>query len=160
MNQITLKGIIDEDFINYRIPSMTLMFPKCSFKCGTEYCQNSSLSKSPDITLDIADLCKRYINNTITHAIVCQGLEPFDSFSELQDLIWYLRDIYYCSDDIVIYTGYDKDEIKDKLETLLYYSPQNIIIKFGRYIPDQNTHYDPILGVNLTSNNQYAERIS
>ena len=35
----------------------------------------------------------------------------------------------------------------------------NIIIKFGRYIPNQKPHYDEVLGVNLASDNQYAERI-
>lgn len=33
-------------------------------------------------------------------------------------------------------------------------------LKFGRYIPNQTPHYDSILGVNLASDNQYAERIS
>ena len=40
MSEIILKGIIDEDFVNYRVPSMTLMFPKCSFKCEKEYGEN------------------------------------------------------------------------------------------------------------------------
>ena len=36
----------------------------------------------------------------------------------------------------------------------------NIIIKYGRYIPNQPSRYDSILGVTLASDNQYAERIS
>ena len=36
---------------------------------------------------------------------------------------------------------------------------KNIIIKYGRYIPDQEPHYDEVLGVNLASDNQYAERL-
>ena len=36
----------------------------------------------------------------------------------------------------------------------------NIIIKFGRYIPNKQSHYDNILGVNLASDNQYAVKIS
>ena len=35
----------------------------------------------------------------------------------------------------------------------------NIIIKFGRYIPNQQSHFDIVLGVNLASDNQYAERL-
>ena len=35
----------------------------------------------------------------------------------------------------------------------------NIIIKYGRYIPDQEPHQDEVLGVRLASNNQYAERM-
>lgn len=155
---ITLKGIIDEDFVNYRVPSMVLIFPFCSFKCGTKYCQNSSLAKDKDITISIDNVCDRYINNTITEAIVCQGLEPFDSWDELESLISHFRKNKLCNDEIVIYTGYEKDEIIDKINYLkdIYI---NIIIKYGRYIPNQNQHFDQILGVNLASNNQYAERI-
>ena len=36
----------------------------------------------------------------------------------------------------------------------------NIIIKFGRFIPNQQSHYDAVLGIKLASSNQYAERIS
>lgn len=36
----------------------------------------------------------------------------------------------------------------------------NIIVKFGRYTPNQDGHYDDVLGVHLASNNQYAERIN
>jgi len=46
----------------------------------------------------------------------------------------------------------------DKLTLLSQY--KNVIIKFGRFIPNQEPHYDEILGVNLASNNQYARRIS
>lgn len=159
MSEIILKGIIDEDFVNYRVPSMTLMFPKCTFKCGAEYCQNSALVKSDNITVDIGDLCKHYINNPITEAIVCQGLEPFDSWDELYELIWTLRIHFDCHDDIVIYTGYNRNEIKDKIEELQRLA-SNIVIKFGRFVPNQESHYDEILGVKLASDNQYAERIS
>ena len=36
----------------------------------------------------------------------------------------------------------------------------NIIIKFGRFKPNQKSHYDDVLGVNLISDNQYGEKIS
>jgi hypothetical protein len=36
----------------------------------------------------------------------------------------------------------------------------NIIVKFGRYIPDNKPHFDEVLGVNLASPNQYAKKIS
>ena len=159
---ITLKGIIDEDFVNYKVPSMTLMFPHCNFKCDKEYgqplCQNSQLILEPDIVIDIASVCKRYIQNPITHAIICQGMEPFDSYKELIHLVYELRIRNNCDDPIVIYTGYNKQEITDKLVTLSLYS--NIIIKFGRYVPNKKTRYDEVLGVKLASDNQYAEKIS
>ena len=37
---------------------------------------------------------------------------------------------------------------------------ENIIIKFGRFIPNQGKHFDEILGIWLSSDNQYAEEIS
>ena len=159
---ITVKGIMDEDFVNYKFPSMTILFPHCSFKCekdGSNFCHNSTLVNEKDIRVLIKDLYCRYINNPITHAIVCQGLEPFDSWEELNGLLFHFRIHQECLDPIVIYTGYNKDEISDQIEFIKkMYS--NIIIKFGRYIPNQEKHYDDVLGVYLASDNQYAEKIT
>lgn len=152
-----IKGLISEDFVNYKKPSMTIMFPYCiGFKCGAEYCQNSPLANGENIELSITDIVSRYINNPITESIVMQGLEPFDSWEDLLEIVMQLRN--KCSDDIVIYTGFNKEELIDKIDKLSQYN--NIVIKFGRFIPNQEKHYDEILGVYLTSNNQYAERIS
>lgn len=151
-----IKGLITEDFVNYKKASMTIIFPYCTFKCGKDYCQNSSLAKTPIIEISIDDLVNRYINNPITEAVVMQGLEPFDSWNDLKEFVQKLRE--YNNDDIVIYTGYNKDEVSKYIKELSVYP--NIIIKFGRYIPNQDGHYDDVLGVYLISNNQYAERIS
>ena len=151
-----IKGLITEDFVNYKKASMTIIFPYCTFKCGKDYCQNSSLAKSPIIEISIDDLVNRYINNPITEAVVMQGLEPFDSWNDLKEFVQKLRE--YNNDDIVIYTGYNKDEVIEYVKELSIYP--NIIVKFGRYIPNQEKHYDDVLGVYLASNNQYAERIS
>ena len=151
-----IKGLITEDFVNYKKASMTIIFPYCTFKCGKDYCQNSSLAKSPIIEISVDDLVNKYINNPITEAVVMQGLEPFDSWNDLKEFVQKLRE--YNNDDIVIYTGYNKDEVSKYIKELSVYP--NIIIKFGRYIPNQDGHYDDVLGVYLISNNQYAERIS
>lgn len=156
MSMITLKGIIDEDFVNYKVPSMTLMFPKCNFKCGKELCQNNTLINSPDITIPALAIYQRYSRNDISSAIVCQGMDPMDSYEELLSLIRTIR--WYYDDDIVIYTGYDKDEICCEILELSQF--KNIIVKYGRYMPGQKPHYDDVLGVYLASDNQYAERIS
>lgn len=58
---------------------------------------------------------------------------------------------------IIIYTGYEVIESSTILCYLKSYS--NIIIKYGRYIMGQQPHYDEVLGVNLASDNQYAERL-
>lgn len=156
-NSIVLKGIIDEDFVNYKIPSMTLMFPKCNFKCGEEACQNASLASAKDIIVPIDYLCERYINNKITGSVVCQGLEPMDSFNDLENFISTLRTRYKCLDDVVIYTGYDLSEITEKVDLLS--DLKNIVLKFGRFMPDCTPHMDDVLGVMLASDNQYAERV-
>lgn len=157
-----LKNILDEDFVNYKVPSMYVAFPFCTFKCekdcGMQCCQNSSLAKSKLISYDEDELIQRYRRNPITKAIVCCGLEPFDSFSDLLLLIQKLRSVYNCNDDVVIYTGYYKEEISEQVEILKEYP--NIIIKFGRYVPNQQSRKDEVLGVILASDNQYAEKIS
>ena len=67
----------------------------------------------------------------------------------------------FSNDDFVIYTGYNKEE--ERPQTLIKFIKENqyknIIIKYGRYIPNQTPHYDEVLGVNLASDNQYAERL-
>lgn len=155
-----VKGIIDEDFVNYKKPSMYISFPCCSFKCDKEcgmlVCQNSSLVKEKNIEIDKNRIVDRYIGNPISESIVMAGLEPFDSFDDLLDLISKFRK--RTNDDIVIYTGYYKNEINNKIDILSKF--KNVVVKFGRFIPDQNNKYDDVLGVNLASDNQYAERIS
>lgn len=155
-----IKGIIDCDLINYKKPAMVIEFPHCDFKCdkecGRQICQNGALAGAPPIPILVSDLVNRYLQNDMNQAIVCQGLEPFDSWSDLFFLIQMFRK--QTNDDIVIYTGYNKEEIKERVFLLDMFP--NIIIKYGRYIPDQKPHYDEILGVNLASDNQYAEKIS
>lgn len=153
-----LRGLYDEDFINYKKPSMFLIFPYCSLKCnieaGIDCCQNQELYKTNYLNIEIDDIINRYLNNDISQAIVCGGLEPFDSANELITLIQTLREKYHCSDDIVIYTGYNEFEIKNKIDYLKKF--KNIIIKFGRYIPNSKSKFDEVLGVTLASDNQYA----
>ena len=159
-----LKGLIDEDFVNYKKPSMVLEFPYCTFKCDKEYgcqiCQNSNLVSAPNIEINPVDIATRYFNNPITEAIICQGLEPFDSVDDLFHLIYTFREFSNIHDDIVIYTGYTKEELEEKQYLTFLKKYDNIYIKYGRFIPSQDSHYDKVLGVNLASPNQYAERIS
>ena len=151
-----VKQIIFEDFVNYKVASMVIGFPKCSFKCNQSVCQNSALADAPDIVVYAYILIDRYLKNTITHAVVMQGLEPMDSWEDVQSFVQLFRE--KTNDDIVIYTGYNKCEIADKIRWLQRY--KNIIVKYGRYIPNQKPHYDGVLGVDLASDNQYAEKIS
>ncbi len=155
-----MKGLKDEDFVNYKKPAMFIGFPSCSWKCekecGKKVCQNGTLATSPDIIIEVDSIVNRYINNPITSSIVCGGLEPFDTWDDLHQLVTHMR--ASTQDDIVIYTGYDKEEIEEYINELKAF--HNIIIKYGRFIPDQEKHYDEVLGVYLVSDNQYAEKIS
>ena len=190
-----IKGITDEDFINYKVPSMYIATATCSFKCDKEYgqpiCQNSALATQPSFDVPVSVIVDRYLTNPITHGIVLGGLEPLDQFGDVIDLIRGLRtvpdpdmpsfallhrDHPKAMDPVVIYTGYTVDELDDVYSDWccdcdprnlapvsmidLFKNFGNIILKFGRYIPGQQPHFDPVLGVNLASDNQYAERIS
>ena len=155
-----LKFLVAEDFVNYKKPSMYLGFPKCNFKCdkecGRAVCQNSALAQAPTYDIAIEKIVNYYLDNKITEAIICGGLEPFDSWEELRCFITNIR--YWTPDPIIIYTGYNEDEIADKINVLKYY--ENIVIKFGRFIPDRPKRFDELLGVELASDNQYAKIIS
>lgn len=165
-----IKGIEAENFENFKAPALFIAFPRCSFKCdkeaGCAVCQNSALASSPSIDISVEAIVDLYVSNPMTEAIVCGGLEPFDSLDDLICLILNLR--YRTPDPIIIYTGYTEEEIesmeykvgnelKPVLDILKVY--ENIVIKFGRYIPNQNKHWDSLLGVELASPNQYAKAI-
>lgn len=157
-----IKGLRDEDFLQYKLPSMLVAFPSCTFKCEKEcnckgMCQNGALANSPNVEISAAAIVDRYLKNPISKALVCGGLEPFDTYTQLLELLTEFR--CNCGDPIIIYTGFYRDEIKEKLEYIIKFIP-NVIIKFGRYIPNQQSHYDEVLGIFLASDNQYAEKIS
>lgn len=159
-----IKTIVDEDFINYKQPSMYIGTAYCNGKCCREagiqmsVCQNDEWRKTAAVAMADDDIIKRYLSNNITRAICFAGLEPFEQFLEVFNLISALRDNYHCNDTVVIYTGYNKDEIAHEVEALTRFP--NIIIKFGRFVPNQSKHFDEVLGVHLASDNQYAEQIS
>ena len=157
-----LVNLIQEDFTNYKKPSLFLGFPTCSGKCnrinGKIVCQNEALRNAEKVEISADEVVKLYISNDITKALVCGGLEPLDSSEDLLEIIEAFRKI--TNDDIVIYTGYRETEVKNSYiyGKLLQYP--NIIMKYGRYLMNQQKHFDELLGVYLASNNQYARPIS
>jgi len=159
-----LKEIIDEDFINYKKPSMFLATCYCDWKCLLEknlnegICQNSSLVSQKNIEISNYNVIDRYRSNPISKAIIFGGLEPIKQFDEVLSFINCLRHEYQCDNDVVIYTGYYPNEIQDEINSLKQY--KNIIIKFGRFEINSERKFDDVLGIWLNSSNQWAERIS
>ena len=160
---IKVKGVVLEDFVNYKKPSMFVGVHKCDWKCCKEQnlplttCQNNSLHETKTQELDIKDLINKYLANPITEAIVVGGLEPIINFEEVLELLKELRS-RDCNDDFVVYTGYYPDEILQELELIKQF--QNVYFKFGRYMPNKEARYDEVLGVTLASSNQYGQKIS
>lgn len=160
---IKIKEIVDENFQDYKKASMLIATEKCDFKCFKELglspdiCQNMSITKKPGITVSFDSILKRYKSNPITKAVVIGGLEPILQIGEVCGLIKYFRE-NGCTDEFVIYTGYYKEEIPDKILELKQF--KNIIVKFGRFIPNSKKIFDKILGIYLSSDNQYAEKLS
>ena len=99
--------IVDEDFVNYKIPSMFIATCQCDWKCcrdagqDVSMCQNAVTAKQPDIVLPDDEIFRRYISNPITRAVVIGGLEPMLQADEVFELICYFR-FRGCQDDFVI----------------------------------------------------------
>lgn len=167
-----IKSILDEDFVNYKLPAMFIAAPFCTFKCdrenGCQYCQNAALAHEPDMEVSKETLIERFMLNPITKAIVFGGLEPFDSPVELVSFIDCARRQYHCMAPIVIYTGYTEEEIlsghfkedNSANKTLIDFILEQpyIVIKYGRFRPNEESHLDEVLGVKLASSNQYAKQ--
>lgn len=162
-DKVQIKGITMEDFVNYKFPSLFLASCFCNFKCCLEShldistCQNEPLAQSPVQEVSDELIYDKYISNPITKSVVIGGLEPFMQYEELLSLISLFRS-RGCLDPFVIYTGYREDELQEQIQELSQFP--NIIIKFGRFVPGQKRHLDPVLGVELASENQYGKQIS
>ena len=153
-----VRGIVAEDFCNYKVPSMFIISTRCDWKCCIEVgmnisvCQNAPLVSTPITEIADDDIVELYLKNDISKAIVIGGLEPMLQIDEIDALLTKFRE-QGCNDPFVIYTGYYPEEITDELGRL---RGRNVIVKFGRFIPSEDSRYDEILGVTLASKNQFA----
>lgn len=162
---MVIKTFKTEHYQDYKVPSMFIACKSCTFKCDKEckqkICQNSHLAQIQNIDVSIDFLIQQYIENPITQAIIFGGLEPFDDIQNVLEFIEKFR-ASGIEDNVVIYTGYTKEEIiktfKQEFKELK--NLNNIIIKYGRFIPNNIKHFDNILGTYLSSNNQYAEQLT
>jgi hypothetical protein len=157
-----LKDIVDENFQDYKKPSMLLVTCICNWKCLKEdnldisICQNSTIVNQPTMKVSIDSIINRYLSNPITKAIIIAGLEPILQFDEVLEFVKQFR--LRCEDDILIYTGYYPEEINEQISKLSIY--KNIILKVGRYKHNAKKRFDDVLGIELISENQYAIKIS
>ncbi|MBQ2396914.1 MAG: hypothetical protein II304_07780 [Bacteroidales bacterium] len=155
---IDVFDINEADFVNYKEATFNILSGiSCTFKCGKDLCQNSTLAKSKPIRCNIDDIIKRYLDQDISRTITFQGLEVLDNIKSLLWFIYYFRKI--SNDTIIIWTGYTEDECADFIYLINKMNFTNIIIKFGRFIPNQQSHYDEVLGVHLASDNQKGVKI-
>lgn len=147
-------------FSDYKETGLLVAFPKCSFKCCKEYCdgdtsicQNSELALSDSFEIDNESILK-YFTDDIHRALIFGGLEPLDSYYDMMMLIASFREKY--DYPVVIYTGYTENEV-EKIGAITWFKEYgNIVVKYGRFVPECDSHFDDILGVELASDNQYA----
>lgn len=171
MSKIHLIDVATDNVTDYKETSLFLVFPYCSGKCGEE-CQNKDLRKKEIKEFNTEDIIKFYQSLDTHNAVVCGGLEPWDSSEELKQLV---KDFAIASFvkpvDFVIYTGYDNlckryfndvycetgKDFFDLLQTwTIYANPgSNLIIKQGKYdINRKFPWHSDLLGVDLATNNQ------
>lgn len=156
-----------ETFVDYKKQGILIGFPTCDGKCwkdigmDTSICQNEALKKEAiEISLDnLFNKIEEYILSGFAKAVILAGLEPFEDTKNVLNIINFVQKIS-SETDIVIYTGFNKNEIEKELELIKSISKNRIIIKFGRFIPNSESVYDEVLGVTLASKNQYAEQIN
>ena len=144
-----IKGLTDEDFVNYKYPSMFIAVGDCDWKCcieggfDTSVCHNSPLAHAPEYDIDISFIFNNYINNPITQAIVIGGLEPFTRFDDIYHLIEYFRNMGN-SDPFIIYTGYYPNEIFKEIP-LNKLATVGIRVKTNKIKPNLKTELDKIV---------------
>ena len=129
----------------------------CDWKCLKEQgldisiCQNSHTSKMQTKFISTKELVDKFNENLLSECIIFAGLEPILQFDEVYGFIKEFRKTNY--NDVVIFTGYYPEEIKEELEKLKSF--ENIYIKLGRYIQNSSKIYDPIGKIWLSGSNQY-----
>ena len=156
-------GINECDFINNKKITFNILAGiSCTFKCceaNPELCHNYHLINETPIKRNIHKVIELYKSQQLSQNITFQGgLEVLDNIKQLLWFIYFFR--LDCKDDIFIWTGYTKRECDTFIKLVHMMEWENIYIKFGRFIPNNTPHFDNVIGVNLISYNQYAERIS
>lgn len=158
-----LIDVKTDNITDYKKTSMLIAFPYCAGKC--EGCQNAHLQNyRTTISVSADDIADLYANLKTHEAIVMAGLEPFDSFDDVLDII---KSVGHLDKpcDFVIYTGYNLDEYSKNFESELvktfknvrHFKNKNLIVKIGRYDQTQTSYwFNKTLGVKLATKNQFT----
>ena len=144
-----IKDFIAEDFNSYMYPTATVILP------------SGDPDDNPVFPMPDKGIIELFVYNEKTKALVIKNLTPlnFSYFDEIIELLRKLRVEYKQKNSLfILYTDYDKQDIQDKLLALRSYVGP-VIVKFGKYDPTFPPKMDSVLGIMLSSSNQYAERI-
>lgn len=155
--------MIEENNLNhYYKNGLLIATVNCDWKClkesnlSLDVCQNSHTNKMKTKTIEVSKLVCMFEENLMSDCVIFAGLEPM---LQIEEIVKFIEVFRVSNDsDVIIYTGYYKKEIEDTVNRLKKYD--NIIIKFGRFIPNVDSVYDNVLKIKLVSGNQYAEKIS
>lgn len=161
-----LIDVKTDNITDYKKTSLLIAFPYCTGKC--KGCQNEHLRLSNTaISVSAKNIAKLYDNVQSNKAIVMAGLEPFDSFADVLDIISTVGKHSKRSCDFVVYTGYNEQEYKKRFEKKLvqmfkedympYHKDGCLIVKIGRYDnEDREAWYNNTLGVDLINKSQFT----
>lgn len=148
-----VKTILPEDYVNYKKPALFISSSRCDGNCPN--CQNQFLKDQTTLNIDNKRLVKLFIDNPLTEAIVLAGLDPFASFEDTLEFYKELRKESPTT-TVVIYTGQYPTQLEREINSLVSIGGP-LIIKFGDYREGDKPHFDELLGIELASDNQYAE---
>jgi len=112
----------------------------CTRKCRG--CSNPELwERQPKYEITLPHLKKLITDIAANHTIdgfTITGGEPFEQYRELSELVAFLRVI---SDDIIVYTGYSLDELRQNPSNCVKHILDSISVLIdGKYIEERNTN--------------------
>ena len=129
-----VKTIVDEDFVNYKTPSMFIGTISCNGKCCFEggfplsVCQNDGWRGCAPIDIRDEVIIKRYLQNPLTHSIVFGGLEPIEQAVEVGS--------YRVSVSIELIDSDNYDIVNSTVQPYLDFSIQKRVINASSFTWD------------------------
>ena len=123
----------------------------CTYGCKN--CINKHLKGAASQSADyIGTFIEQVLDRSLTNLLVLGGLEWTEQIFDLYRVLYVCE---MCGANVILYTHYTEDELKEKFPKLLEYP---IYIKYGAYIEElkSSTHFS--YGIPLASTNQYIKK--